>query len=204
LERIMSERTLHTSKRRIPVRILLPRTSLIAAENLFYLAGPILGGDDWQRDACAELNRRISDATIAVPCRWSKDHPLFEWCAQIPNPSYPRRLNWEHVYMRKAASSHELPGCLIFWLPSESTDNPRRDGNPYARDTLGELGLWRGHLIYQPNLRIVIGAEEGFPGIDVIRRNFALDVPGRIEFQTTLSETITAAIEEMMKVQEEM
>ena len=87
-----------------------------------------------------------------------------------------------------------MVGCLIFWLPCESKIYPRTGGEPYAMDTRGELGEWRGRLMNDPDLRIVIGAEPGFPGLSQISRNFSLATKSDFPIYGSLAETIAAAI----------
>jgi hypothetical protein len=162
-------------------------------EPFFFLMGPILGGNGWQQKACLEIEKHVPDATIAVPCRWERDHPFYKYF--IGSDTFTtEQLSWERKYL-ELAGEKASDGCIIVWLPCESKKNPRNDGQPYARDTYGELGEWRGRLIHNPNLRITIGAESEFPGIDVIRRNYAQAL-GRNDYpiHSTLEETISHAV----------
>ena len=43
---------------------------------LFFLAGPIRGGGDWQHAMAWELLQRVKDVQIACPSRWTAEHPL--------------------------------------------------------------------------------------------------------------------------------
>ena len=161
---------------------------------LFFLAGPIRGGDDWQK-TCAELiAKKLPECSIAIPYYHSKElhFPLLDIAAQGDVTFFERQLNWERHYIEEAAKH----GCLIFWLPNESKVNPRTDG-AYATDTRGEIGRWSIELKYNPTYRIVVGAEPEFPSLDVLHRNFNFDQGKDVVFYKTLEELVDAAIEKV-------
>ena len=115
-----------------------------------------------------------------------------------------RQLPWERHYLDLAAGvtprgfAGQAPagGCLIFWLPAESTKYPKGQGlGPYAQDTRGELGEWRGHMTHLRGLRVVVGGEEGFPGLDTITRNFQYALGEGFAVHRTLAATAAAAVE---------
>lgn len=66
-------------------------------------------------------------------------------------------------------------------------------------DTRGELGEWRGRMIYDQTLRVVIGAKEGFRGLSQIQRNFNEALGYEFPIFKTLSETVDAAIKKAGK-----
>ncbi len=139
---------------------------------LVFLAGPILGGGNWQLAMCRLLDEAVPDLLIAVPLRLPELAPLADHCLGGAEGKFDRQLAWERYYLREAAAR----GCVLFWLAEQVA--PREDGSPYARDTLGELGEWRGHLHYRKDYRVVIGGDPSFPGLDMIRRNYEDLVPG--------------------------
>ena len=171
--------------------------------SLFFLAGPVLGGGDWQYKMCQHLEtetrrpqgRVYGGLYVAIPCRYPLSHPLRQMqCEGTPKGApFSQQLDWERYYLDYAPCTRN--GRIIFWLACESKTEPRNDGNPYARDTYGELGEWRGRMMSDTSLksRVFIGAEEGFPGLDQIRRNFkaALGVDFRI--YSTMQEVARAA-----------
>jgi len=118
----------------------------------------------------------LQDATkgeciVASPCRWDASHPLAQHFMEGAGHRFDRQLEWERYYITQAAT--EWPyGCVLFWLGTQQEPRAKAAG-PYAQDTYGELGELRGRMIYEKRIRIVIGAESEFPGIDVIQRNFA-------------------------------
>lgn len=175
------------------MNLLLPKTFVdLQPTNLplFFLAGPIKGGDNWQATCSEMLTERLPSCTIASPRHYTQTHRLFQYKITGEEDMFERQTDWERFYLYRAA----LDGCIIFWLPRESLTEPRTDGSPYARDTYGELGEWRGHLQHYRNLRVAIGAEADFPGLSVLTRNFKLALGQDYPIYTSLEETIAAAI----------
>jgi hypothetical protein len=159
---------------------------------LFFLLGPVLGGGDWQRKCCELLFQNVGDCWIVNPCRYESGHPLFKHRATkgtVDNDSH--QLDWERLYLALANQT----GCIIAWLPNESKTHPRTDGEPYACDTRGELGEWRGRMIFSEIRPLVLGADPGFPGLKNITRNFQLAFSDpTFPIYSTLEETVDAAI----------
>lgn len=175
------------------MKIILPKTSIQVEPiegPLFFLAGPIKGGGDWQRECVHEIRKHLEHFAAIIPCRYGPDHPLFAYKASGDDSLFERQLPWERVGLDLAATT----GCVIFWLPRESQTAPRDDGNPYAMDTLGELGEWRGRMMHDRHLRVVVGAEASFPGLSQIERNFKYALGGNFSIRPTLTRTIQAAI----------
>lgn len=174
-------------------KLILPKTLCDVDQTygpVFFLAGPIKGGGDWQAECYAEIARQCEKCYVVSPRRYSEEHPLFRFRQTGIENSFERQTLWERCYLDIASTA----GCIIFWLPAESTVNPRTDGQPYARDTYGELGEWRGRLMADRNLRLVIGAESEFSGLDVIRRNYQAAIGQTFPIYSTLAETVRAAI----------
>ena len=167
-------------------RILLPKTKLRETDSrghrrrsgfpLFFLAGPILGGGDWHSRMTEMLAERVGVCFIVNPSRYTPDHPHYQYKLPGEEDAFPNQTLWERYYIEEAATgmrgSH---GCLIFWLATESKESPRTDGKPYAMDTRGEIGEWRGRFMHYERLRlpvrIVMGADPDFPGLRTIQRN---------------------------------
>jgi hypothetical protein len=160
---------------------------------LFFLVGPIRGGDDWQHKACLRIQSLVPEAIIVVPCRWNSDHPLWSFRMSGREDVFDRQTFWERYYLEIAAWKVRR-GCIIAWLPCESKTKPRTDGSPYARDTYGELGEWRAHLMYRPETRFALGAEDDFPGFGVMSRNFDAALKTDFPVSSTLEGTINRAI----------
>jgi hypothetical protein len=102
---------------------------------------------------------------------------------------FERQTDWERHYLEQAAEKWPA-GCIIFWLAEQK--EPRQDGGPYARDTYGEIGEWRGRMMRAPHLRVVVGAEKEFPGLSQIKRNFELALPD-LKIYDTMEEVVERA-----------
>lgn len=175
------------------MRIYLPKT--LSAVDLdygpfFFLAGPVRGGGDWQHKFCNLLRGYIPNFTAALPCRYPEDHPLMPFSIHGHMGLFDHQTLWERHYLEIAAEK----GCIVFWLPEESKTDPRNDGDPYGRDSYGEIGEWRGRLMHDHTLRIVIGAELGFPGLKQIRLNQCAATDTQFPIYGTIEETVCAAL----------
>ncbi|KKQ34454.1 MAG: hypothetical protein US50_C0048G0001 [Candidatus Nomurabacteria bacterium GW2011_GWB1_37_5] len=142
------------------IKLILPNNNkgvvldLKQGERLYFLAGPIRGGGDWQAKAIRVLNKKDPFCYIACPCRYDISHELSKYQlkpTELPRstdderewPEYaldfPSQTMWERYYLEHASWF----GSIIFWLPCENKENPRKkEDGPYARDTYGELGRW--------------------------------------------------------------
>lgn len=174
------------------MKIVLPKTlcKIPNQSKFFFLAGPVRGGGDWQKRCCDVIEKLCPNSHAILPCRYEKDHPLMSYRVEGSEDFFDRQLTWERHYLE--ISAHR--GCLIFWLPCESKTLPRTGSDPYAMDTRGELGEWRGRLMSNRKLRIVIGAEPEFPGLSQIQRNFDIATSSDFPIYETLEETVTAAV----------
>src|SRR5258708_2039413 len=121
------------------MNLILPNTRAslggLDANPMFFLAGPILGGGDWQHRATTMLARRWKKCVIVNPSRYDAKHPLSSHRMEGDENWFKRQTDWERYYLEFAAGD-ALHGCIIFWLPTQK--EPREDGSPYARDTYGE------------------------------------------------------------------
>ncbi|HTH92932.1 MAG TPA: hypothetical protein VL576_00405 [Candidatus Paceibacterota bacterium] len=157
-------------------------------ERIYFLAGPIRGADDWQKEAVKLLAEKDPHCYVACPRRYDESHELYHLSESVQGSilHFSRQTLWERYYLDRAARS----GCIIFWLPCESATNPRKkEDGPYARDTYGELARWSmckactvtpDHYKFfdkerPEHVNIAIGAEGNFPGLDVIYENFTKD-----------------------------
>ncbi len=144
---------------------------------LFFLAGPIRGGGDWQHGMARELLSRNPDAHIACPCRWTAEHPLRDYMVTPFLQADNRQLEWERHYMEQAALNdfidvEDEPGCLIFWLGLESSERPHPGPEPYAMDTRREIGKFTA-FTQTHGTRMVVGGNRSFYGLDVILNELA-------------------------------
>lgn len=178
------------------MKILLPKTYVDIHKDtpVFFLAGPVRGGDDWQLQCIKLIEEmmREKDFYIAIPYFvqiLSDDHLCLLNRVHGEENKFDRQLNWERYYLDIASKQ----GCIIFWLPEQSKINPRPDG-VYARDTMGELGEWRGVMMNNSNCKVVVGGEDEFDGFDIISRNFKLALGNDFEIHKTLEDTVKGAV----------
>lgn len=169
----------------VPKRIIQIKPSILAP--LFFLAGPIRGGGDWQHAMAWELLQRNGNANIAVPSRWTAEHPLRDYFVAPFTQADNRQLVWERHYMEQAALSFKQrpdedgdPGCLVFWLGLESKTSPHPGPEPYAMDTRREVGKYTA-FIQTHGARVVVGGHREFYGLDVMLNELA-DAAGEDSF----------------------
>lgn len=112
-------------------------------KKLVFLAGPIMGAENWQARATADL--ADLDVYVADPRRERSE-----------NFDYDRQVGWESFYLSRA-------DVVMFWLPLAAAEIK---GRSYAQTTRFELGEWLGRTDFnrRPGKTVVIGIEEGFAG----------------------------------------
>lgn len=181
------------------MKLILPKVFVekrVIEHSLFFLAGPVLGGGNWQEKCCETFAQLAICPHIVIPCRWDHNNRFYKYSVPGAYDVFPRQTAWEYHYLKLACElSKEGKGCIIFWLPCESKTSPRTDGQPYARDTRGELGRWSS-FASQIGGTIIIGAEPGFSGLSVIKENSRLDFKVTdFPIYQTLAATIAAAVE---------
>lgn len=180
------------------MQILIPKRSFPAGGDdpnrpLFFLAGPVRGGGDWQKDMALILQELTSGyCTVAVPCRWDETHPLKKYFVVGPDDHFERQLNWERHFLAEAGLTRKH-GCVLFWLGVESAEDPHPGPEPYSMDTRGELAEWRMRIKFQ-NARVVVGAEDEYFGLSQIKRNYSLELGYDFPILTNMEETAHAAV----------
>lgn len=196
------------------IKLLLPRTLVDFNETtdiVFFLAGPIKGAGDWQKESISILQKYADtldsrgNVYVVCPSEYQSTHDLYSLkIIGIPEESYTEgqkmitysRTDWERRHLEIASRL----GCVIFWLGKEDEKNPRkREEGPYARDTYGELGEWRARMYYEreyngTKINVVVGAHPDFPGLVQIERNFKRMVGEDFQISSTIDETIRRAM----------
>ncbi|HEX9609055.1 MAG TPA: hypothetical protein VGA06_02510 [Candidatus Paceibacterota bacterium] len=169
---------------------------------LFFLAGPIRGGGDWQADMAETIIRLIPNALIACPSRWTADHRLSRHFHQPFSTAPNRQLVWERHYLKQAGLEAWAAGCVIFWLGLESKEHPHPGPEPYAMDTRREIGKFTAYLEVlrdfpqmrdSLNVRVVVGGHPDFHGLDVILDELRDATDSAVPFKTTMTEVIQDA-----------
>lgn len=165
----------------------------------FFIGGPVRGDGDWQVRACLEFNRQLNgqDFIAVVPCRWSSSHGLAPHF--MPGKKMEaRQTSWERLLLTHAAKSGGH-GCVLFYLAKQVEPRPSEIG-VYARDTLGEIGEWRGRLMDEPTQHVVVGADPDFDpvGVDVMKCNFEEALESSFPIYDSIEATVAAAIDKAM------
>jgi hypothetical protein len=135
---------------------------------VFFLAGPIRGGGNWQMRAAEKLWEKFPGCIVVDPTRWDaaeKNAKTDEERTKIQEHRknaigvkdenlYPAQAPWESDHMKLASEN----GTLFFWLERQSKDDPRLQGEGvYAQDTRVEMGIWIERIHNNPNLKVKIG-----------------------------------------------
>ncbi len=196
------------------IKLLLPKDLIKFNERtdvVFFLAGPIKGAGDWQKNAINLLQKYTNTISIkkniyvVCPADYYSTHELYPLKVKgIDEKKYTKkqvkitssRTSWERPHLEIA--SHL--GCIVFWLAEEDKKNPRKkEDGPYARDTYGELGEWRARIYYEQKynknkIKLVIGAHPNFNGLAQIKNNFNTMLHKNILISDSLEETIKRAV----------
>ena len=173
---------------------------------LFFLAGPIRGGGDWQASMAELLFKHDNDIDIACPCRWTKQHRLSGWFYAPFSQAENRQVVWERYHLHRASNDIQKPGCTIYWLPLESVTDPHPGPEPYGMDTRRELGKLTAYLEMirdfpwlrsQFSARFVIGGHCDFHGLSTILDELSIalgkEVPFYEDMETCVQHAFVAA-----------
>lgn len=163
---------------------------------IYFLAGPVRGGGDWQSTAINRLNQLDSNCEIVCPCRYPADHPMSDYAIKtdvgLPTSQieFESQTKWERYYLELASKY----GAIIFWLGLEDVNNPRpKESGPYSRDTYGELGRWSIRSA-RDKARVVVGANPRFSGLKAIQENFDGDHGFSFRIYHSLEFTLKQAV----------
>lgn len=148
------------------MKILIPPKYEKITGPLIFLAGPIQGAPDWQKEAIEILKNLTPDIHIASPRR------SIESRGQFPEKDYHEQVEWEHHYLDYAAKN----GVILFWLAKEAENI---SGRAYAQTTRFELGEAVARH-YIKGIKVVVGIEKGFSNERYLRKTIAAkaqDIP---------------------------
>ena len=184
--------------------VILPNTYIAKFDPempLFFLAGPVRGGGDWQSVAHGLLTEAVGDKCCSViPVRYRTEekyqgHPLLAEALIGDEDYFRNQTMMERYYLKLAGHPGRVKnGCIIFWLGVESEVDPHPGPEPYAMDTRGELGRWSVIKGFQPGVRMVVGADPRFYGLRTIHRNIEADLGVPFTIQSRLQQTVNAAV----------
>lgn len=159
------------------LNIFTPYKRFESRKPLIFLAGPIMGAEDWH-DQAIEIIRKINkEVAIASPKQNKYDEGSF---------SLEEQTDWESYHLKKASDQ----GSALFWLAKEKEHYCHR---AYAQTTRFELGEWSAKQIGRP-LFLAVGIEEGFTNGEYIKKRITQD-NRRVNICNTLEETCTLALQ---------
>lgn len=178
------------------MKIVVPNSTVSVFDNpCFFLAGPVAGARDWHSDFCVEIEKQLPglDPIVFIPKSLSFLDNKLRSCSASSDFNFDSQLYWETHHLDLCSSGVQARGCVIFWLEEESKKYPRDDGNPYAMETRREIGEFIGMTKTNRNLRFVVGAQAGFPGLITINSRLSSHL---IDFKCyrAVREIVSAAI----------
>jgi len=146
---------------------------------IIFLAGPIQGAYDWQKEAIQLISSKAPELYLASPRRQIKTK------GEFTQEMYNEQVDWETYHLRKAGKN----GVILFWLAKEFE---HRCDRAYAQTTRFELAEWKMRH-ERDKSKIVVGIEEGYTGSKYIVRRFSQDCPD-VPLTNTLEDTCDNAI----------
>lgn len=177
------------------MKLLLPnRYQDISDKPVLFLGGPILGAYEWRPKV---LHRLMDEDIYAISPQQDLPDFIIANSVGILNP-LSCQLGWKRQYLREVKKRKTAPkGVIMFWLQGVNEgDFSKYALSKYARNTRRELGQLDGWLDCDKEIPFVIGGEETFPGIDIVKRCFREHFPS-IDFPPTLEETCDIALSKL-------
>lgn len=141
-----------------------PDTTELKNKKVIFLAGPIKYTYDWQDDVIYELEncgQELPNVIIANPRRLQGTIPINQFKKQDHNI----QVKWETKHLAEAAKT----GLITFFLCNQETNDPNQT---YARTTRFELGEWFGELKNKTDIKLIIGYDDEFAGLEYILDRF--------------------------------
>lgn len=138
------------------------------SKKMLFLAGPILGAEDWQSKVIHDLQ----DLDIVIASPRQEKTTEFNLNTQI---------EWESYHLQMA-------DVIMFWIPLKTVDISGRD---YAQTSRFELGEWLAKTNYGlSHKKVILGIENGFFGRTYIAKRLEKTPIHIFEtYEQTLAET---------------
>lgn len=154
-------------------------------DRLYFLAGPIKGARDWQKDAVAYLDLIAPRQALHIA------NPRRDVMAEDFNDDlYEEQTAWEDRGRLRAAQN----GGLIFWLAARDYSIEYDEKRSYAQTTRFEFGEAIGLLLCESLVNISLGIEPGYRGNERYYRHQAR------RFSLPVHDTLTGTIDYALKV----
>ena len=147
---------------------------------VIFLAGPIQGCEDWQKEAIEIISNLAKDIIIASPRRDNISEKFV----------FEAQMDWETYHLRRAGGK----GVVMFWLAKETEHACNR---AFAQTSRFELAEWKRN--HEANgVKLVLGIEPGFTGERYIKRRFLQDCQEVLIFDN-LKDTCNEAIRQTLE-----
>lgn len=114
------------------------------SDPLMFLAGPIQGAPNWQKEITDFVKSRTLKLDVANPRRAVKPEGIF---------NYEEQVEWETTYLN-------LSDVIIFCIPKSIEDI---EGRVYAQTTRFELGEWLSKASRLRNKKIIVWIDKDIP-----------------------------------------
>lgn len=157
-----------------------------------FLAGPILGTDDWQTEASGTLIRLgiMDNDNERIINVFNPRRPQFTDLKDFSDDTFYEQVDWEHDHLART----KLDGVTVFWLANKTIDMPHRN---YALTTLFELGEAIGAHEHGATNPIVVGIEPGFTNEKYLRYTINKKAP-LVTVTSSLDDTCLAAYQHIL------
>lgn len=125
-----------------------------ASDATIFLAGPVQGTHDWQREAATQLLDALPQPNVDIVSPrglkelYAKPSPWLDTEQQTP---------WEKRHLLRAREQ----GCLAMWMAAQEFETP---GRVFAQTSRIELGRIAGWIDYNPDVRFVFGIDPHYMG----------------------------------------
>ncbi len=132
-------------------------------DTLYFVAGPIQGAPDWQKEAFYHIDSLAprTGTHVANPRRELIDIDF----------DYDEQVSWEKRGLWRAAKH----GGILVWLAAQDHSLSYKEGRAYGQTTRFEFARAIGWRDYDPFVHVSIGIEPGYDGSERYYRHAAAE-----------------------------
>ncbi len=168
------------------MKVIYPSEKAQKEDIIIFLAGPIQGARNWQKEAIKIIEKIAKEKNILD--RITIANPRWEYLSN--KVDYETQVDWETEYLNKSSKT----GIILFWLEKEQDHYCDR---AYAQTTRFELAEWKvKHQLIES--KVVLGINEKFTNRRYITRRFNQDCPD-VNICMSLEDTCKEAIDVVVK-----
>jgi len=162
------------------------RAKIPEIEPLVFLAGPIQGAPDWQKQAVDQFSDEWAGGLslhIANPRRENSTQQDFD-----TTEKYRKQTRWERAHLFRAMSI----GANVFWLACRDLEIPYPKDRPYGQTTRFEFSMAYTEARAGRPIHISLGIEPGYKGSDKYYLDLAdeLNLPVYNALETTIADAL--------------